>query len=202
MDPADRDRWTPARHRSRPISTDLARARPRTRHREPTGDCQWSQPAGREATDEDTHLPQGSRSDVRGQSPPLARWQDREELDAGHGEAGVPRHRRRTRRSHRTGGCPAHLEACLDHPSRSGAKAPPAHPGDLAVVSGARARRTERRRRRDQRRTPRHVQCPKAPPVTALRGSSSRASRHSCLWSIRQFKVVSGVPRADRDPQR
>ena len=179
VDPANRDRWTPARHRSRPVSIDLARARSRARDRESTGDCQRSQPAGGEAADEDTHLPQGGRSDVPSQSPPLARRQDGEELDAGHGEAGVPGHRRHARRSHRAGGCPANLEACLDDASRGGAEAPPAHPGDSC--SGVRRTATSSRTSpgmRSTARLPSHVQCPKAPPVTALCGSSSRASRH------------------------
>ena len=90
VDSTDRDRWTPPRHRSRHLPVDLARARPRTRHRESTGDCQWPKPAGGEAANTDSHLSQGGRSDVPSQSPALARRQDREELDARHGEAGVP----------------------------------------------------------------------------------------------------------------
>ena len=189
MDSTDRDRWTPPRHRSRGVSADLARARARTRHRESTGDRQWPQPAGGEAANADTHLSQGGRSDVPGQSPALARRQDREELDARHGEAGVPSHRRHARRSHRAGGCPTNLEARLDDASRGGAEAPPAHPGDVAVVPGARACRSERRRRGNQRCPPRHVQRPKTPSGATLHGRSRGASRDSRLRGVRQCEA-------------
>ena len=136
-------------------TVSLAEARRRalpTASQAPTATTRWPTRSTRAP-----HLPRSGPGHVRSEPTALARYQDRAELDAGHGEARLPRDRQDVRRPHPSGGCPANPQASLDSPSRCRAQAPPAHPRDAQVVPGPRLCRTELRRRGHRRAAAAHA---------------------------------------------